>query len=263
MARRPPAHRPLARKVAAALRIAPAAAVLLLGASCSNVIAAAGVAARDPAVWAPLAGAAVFGLGELDEEVADWAREETPLFGSNADAGDASDVIREFLRAEALTLEAVHLWRARDRGAAAWLGPPAAALGSALAEDALVDALKDATDRERPDGSDDRSFPSSHAGGAAVAAIAADEVLRRDFAGAPWLAPARWTNAGLVALGAWSRVEAGAHYPSDVLAGAALGAFLGRFAHALLPAGSPLALEPWSSPEAAGVVLCFRFGGAR
>jgi membrane-associated phospholipid phosphatase len=233
------------------------------GTGCTAAADAARAAARDPAVWAPLAGAAVFALGDLDEEVADWAREEPPLFGSNESAGNASDSIRELLRVEALTLEAVHLWRARDRGAVAWLGPPAAALGSALAVDALVNELKDATDRERPDGSDDRSFPSSHAGGAAVAAIAADEVLRRDFAGAPWLAPVRWTNAGLVALGAWSRVEAGAHHPSDVLAGAALGAFLGRFAHALLHDDAPGALELHAAPDEIALIWSFRFGGAR
>jgi membrane-associated phospholipid phosphatase len=40
---------------------------------------------------------------------------------------------------------------------------------------------------------------------------------------------------GLAAGTAWARVEGGVHFPSDVLAGAALGNFMGRlFQHAFL-----------------------------
>jgi len=38
-------------------------------------------------------------------------------------------------------------------------------------------------------------------------------------------------NLGLASSAGWSRIESGAHYPSDVLAGAALGHFLSAFIH--------------------------------
>lgn len=223
--------------------------------SCSTVWSATRAAAADPATWVPLGGVAVFAFGDLDENLSDWAREETPLFGSEEDAGDASDAIRDFVRAEGLVLEGVHLIVARDEGNAAWLGPPVAALGSAFVEDALVEALKSATDRERPSGADDRSFPSSHAAGVANGAFAANEIWRRDFGNGAWTPAAIFANGTLVGLGAWSRVEAGAHYPSDVLAGVALGHFLGRFAHELIPERVAVEVTPVS------IALVIPFGG--
>jgi hypothetical protein len=244
-------------RVAAAVKSAVALALLLAvpGASCASVWSAARAAAADPATWVPLGGATAFALGDLDEELSDWAREETPLFGSEEGAGDASDAIRDFVRAEAIVLEGLHLIVARDEGNAAWLGPPAAALGSAFVEDTLVEAIKSATDRERPSGVDDRSFPSSHAAGVANSAFAANEIWRRDFGAATWTPAAVFANSTLVGLGAWSRVEAGAHYPSDVLAGVALGHFLGRFAHELIPASVQIEVTPVS------IALLIPFGG--
>ena len=37
--------------------------------------------ARDPHTWVPLAGAAVLSIGDLDEDLSDWAVREHPLFG--------------------------------------------------------------------------------------------------------------------------------------------------------------------------------------
>lgn len=241
----------------AASPVCAAPALLAAGASlsCSTAWSAARTAAADPATWMPLTGAALFALGNLDEDLSDWARAETPLFGSTEGAGEASDAVRDFLRTEAILLEGVHLIVARDEGHAAWLGPPAAALGTAIVEDALVNGIKSATNRERPSGADDRSFPSSHASSASSTAFAANEIWRRDFADAAWTGAAIASNGALVALGAWSRVESGAHYPSDVLAGVALGHFLGRFAHALIPAGSQLELTPTS------IAIVIPFGG--
>src|SRR5688572_29655390 len=44
--------------------------------------------------WVPATGAAVTGLTGLDQTISDWAVEETPLFGSPENAGDASDNLR-------------------------------------------------------------------------------------------------------------------------------------------------------------------------
>lgn len=81
-----------------------------------------------------------------------------------------------------------------------------------------VGILKLATGRERPDGSNARSFPSGHAAGTAcVAAIVWDR----------WGPEAGIPVAALAGFTALSRITLGKHYPSDVIAGAALGLSIG------------------------------------
>jgi membrane-associated phospholipid phosphatase len=64
-------------------------------------------------------------------------------------------------------------------------------------------------------------------------------------------------GAGAITAGtAWARVEAGAHYPSDVLVGVALGNFMGAFfteAFLGLEPGSRLALS--AEPTRGGAVM--------
>ncbi|GGX53851.1 phosphatase PAP2 family protein [Saccharospirillum salsuginis] len=91
-------------------------------------------------------------------------------------------------------------------GRTALVGSYATTLGASY-------VLKYTVDRERPDGSDTRSFPSAHTASA--------------FSGASFLQRRYGWDIGLPAyLGAtyvgWSRVYGEKHYVSDVLAGAAL-----------------------------------------
>src|SRR5688500_235687 len=51
-------------------------------------------AARDPWVWAPLAGAALFQIDDWDRRRADWAQDHTPVFGSQRSAENWSDDLR-------------------------------------------------------------------------------------------------------------------------------------------------------------------------
>ena len=44
-------------------------------------------AARDPWVWGPLIGAAAFQIDDWDRRTSDWAREHTPVFGSQRVGG--------------------------------------------------------------------------------------------------------------------------------------------------------------------------------
>jgi membrane-associated phospholipid phosphatase len=83
----------------------------------------------------------------------------------------------------------------------------------------LTFALKFAVARERPDGSDNRSFPSGHASGTFATAT----VLQRRYgwqAGIPAYAVAGYVGC--------SRLNEGRHYLSDVVFGAALGITAGR-----------------------------------
>jgi len=78
--------------------------------------------------------------------------------------------------------------------------------------------LKLAVGRERPDGSNSRSFPSVHAAGTAcVAAIVWDR----------WGPGAGIPAAAVAGFTALSRITLGKHYPSDVIAGAAIGLSVG------------------------------------
>ena len=50
----------------------------------------------------PLVSALVFSIDDFDERVSDWAIKHNPVFGSEANARDASDYLRATLRAEAI-----------------------------------------------------------------------------------------------------------------------------------------------------------------
>jgi membrane-associated phospholipid phosphatase len=119
-----------------------------------------------------------------------------------------------------------------------------------LATDVLVSGLKPATDRERPDGSDQSSMPSGHA--SATSAFASLAWRNVDQIEMP--EGLRWSlRSGLLVLAgssAWARVEAGKHFPTDVLVGAALGNFVTGFIHdAFLGPASPMRLNAYADPE--------------
>jgi membrane-associated phospholipid phosphatase len=89
------------------------------------------------------------------------------------------------------------------------------ALAQAYATNSVLNqGIKLATHRMRPDGSASNSFPSAHSSCSfAVATVVTS------FYGKKWGLPL-YAVAGLVAV---SRIEKGVHWPSDVVAGAALG----------------------------------------
>jgi membrane-associated phospholipid phosphatase len=94
-------------------------------------------------------------------------------------------------------------------------------LGIALtASSAAVTLLKLATHRERPDGSNAMSFPSGHT----TVAFAAATVLQRQYGGI-----VGWLSYGAAAAAGEARIADNHHYLSDVVAGALLGHFIGRW----------------------------------
>jgi hypothetical protein len=201
--------------------------------SLGRVGAAARDALLDPATLVPLAGAAVFLIdGDLDERASDWATEHRPVFGSGRAAEDWSDHLLHALAAEALVTALAT--PSGDGGEWLWnkgkgiLGVevPAILLVSGAAQ-----ISKDATNRARPEGSSESSFPSGHATTAFSTATLSNRNLESlEMPGGLRLG-LQAGNYLLASSVAWARVEGGRHYPSDVLVGAALGHFLTAFLH--------------------------------
>ena len=92
-------------------------------------------------------------------------------------------------------------------------------LRAQIISESIVEPLKFAVGRERPDGSNHQSFPSGHA----AATFAAATVLERHLG---------WKNAAIVyviaAYVASSRLHDNVHYLSDVVFGSAIGVIAGR-----------------------------------
>ncbi|HJY41230.1 MAG TPA: hypothetical protein VJ303_08340, partial [Steroidobacteraceae bacterium] len=126
-------------------------------------------AARDPWVWAPLAGAAVLQIDDLDRRTADWAREHTPVFGSQRNAENWSDDLRT---ASALAHYATIVATPGGDEFGEWVANKARGtlvdVAAVSATVAITRSLKMSVGRTRPNGEDDESFPSGHTSSSAV-----------------------------------------------------------------------------------------------
>jgi hypothetical protein len=196
----------------------------------NRVRASALEAARDPWMWGPLLGAAAFQIDDWDRRTSDWARENTPVFGSQSSAEQWSDELRSAsVWAHYITVAATP--GSNDTGD--WLISKAKGMlvhtAATSATSAVTNQLKRITDRERPNGLAEESFPSGHTSSSAVHTRLASENLesinmRRGTR--------RALNVGLTALTigtSWARIEAGWHFPADTLFSIALGNFIGSF----------------------------------
>ena len=209
-----------------------------------RLLKAARQALFDPQTWVPAAGALVFAIDDWDQKVSDWAAEHTPVFGSQEDAIQMSDDLWSLLQAE-VPLTALITPSGSDPET--WALAKARGLiveYSAIAVNGLgTDRLKQGTDRLRPDGRDHRSFPSGHASSSFAHATLSNRNLDSISMPQAWRRACQINNLALAGTVAWARVEGKAHYPSDVLAGAALGHFLAAFIHDAfmnLPKDSPI-----------------------
>ena len=181
----------------------------------------------------PAAGAIIFAASDLDDQTSEWAVEHTPLFGSVQNAQDASDYLRATLWVEA---GVTALATPSGADAKSWLLSKGKGLAVELAAigvtSGITSGLKQVTDRSRPDDPmNTLSFPSGHASSAFAASTLANRNL--DALAMPMgiKRPLQVGNLLLATGVAWARVEGGRHFPSDVLAGAALGHFLSAFIH--------------------------------
>jgi membrane-associated phospholipid phosphatase len=186
-------------------------------------------AAKSPYTWAPLAGAAILQIGDLDQELSDWASENTPLFGSQQSALHDSGRLKD-ISAAAWIITALATPSGDSSG---WLAAKTKglAVGTAavLLNDGMTTSIKKLSDRERPDGSDHDSFPSGHVSSTTVLTTLASRNLESIDMGDNFRTTMQVGFGMIAAAGAWARVEGNVHYPSDVLAGAALGHFIAAF----------------------------------
>jgi hypothetical protein len=207
-------------------------------------------ALRDPATWAPAAGAAVFGLTPWDKKVSTWASDKTPIFGSRRRAGSDSDWLKE---AGGYGVILTGLAAPGGDDPVQWTVSKAKGLGIEVgtwtAASHLTDPLKAWAHRERPDGSDRKSLPSLHS----TKAFTYAGLGQRNADALPISPGARLILksgfTGFAAATAWARIEAKKHYPSDVLAGAALGNFISVFSYDTFmgmdePTDAAVSIEP-------------------
>ena len=227
--------------------------------SAANFRHAAVEAAKDPMTWAPLAGAAALGITGLDNDLSEWAADHQPLFGSNAN--DTSDTLRN-LSTIAYAATAVLAPRPSLEDKAKGL---AVGISAMAVSDGLTQATKSITNRERPNGQNNSSFPSGHASGASVRMTLAAANL--DYMPLP-----QWANTtlkvgfyGIAGGTAWARVEAEKHHVTDVLVGYALGHFIARLMHgAFLEAGNDnVAISFVPQANGGAVNVSYRLGGSQ
>lgn len=150
----------------------------------------------------------------------------------------ASDVGRDALVVAALGVPAVQ---------GDWSGL-AQAGGSVAAAGGATWVLKELVHERRPDGSDDRSFPSGHTS----VSFASAATLEKRYgwrAGFPAFAVASFVGV--------ARVEGRKHYWHDVVVGAALGTASGFLLTNERDRG--VRLTPWADRKGGGLALAARF----
>ena len=183
---------------------------------------------RDPGTWIPALGALLVALSGADGRVSDWAQEEQPVFDHS---GSTSDDLRDYadvaMFATALATPSgppEAFLENKSRG----LGVEVLAVVSTIG---VTNVFKHAVSREQPGGRGHESFVSNHA----TQPFAYAALVRRNteqLALQPVAKAAIDGGVYLMAAGsAWARVEMGLHYPSDQLAGAAIGNFVALFVH--------------------------------
>lgn len=162
----------------------------------------------------------------------------TPAVASDKGWSDASSVGRDVLVAAALGVPAVQ---------GDWAGDLQAG-GSMLLAGGVSYGLKELVHERRPDGSDNKSFPSGHAA-VSFAAAASLENRYGWKVGLPAFALASFVGA--------ARVEARKHHWYDVAAGAAIGSGSGFLLTRKRNDG--VRLIPWADSGGGGLVFAARF----
>jgi membrane-associated phospholipid phosphatase len=186
----------------------------------------------DPQTFVPAAGGLVFGLSKWDKKVSHWATEHTPIFGCTKNAKNDKLYLEIPLYTEAfITALATPSGVDSKDWVYSKLKGIAVEGGAEFVTAGATTLLKDATGRIRPNGSSNKSFPSGETSAAFSSVALSNRNLDSIKLPQEVRIPLKVVNILLGSSVAWARVEAHAHFPSDVLAGAALGNFLSATVH--------------------------------
>jgi membrane-associated phospholipid phosphatase len=184
----------------------------------------------DPGTWVPAVGALAFQIDSWDKNLTHWANNNKPIFGTRQGAENASKYLVDALLGT-YVITGLATPSGDKPGEWAWAKIRAFSVGAgAVALTSLsTQGLKNVTQRERPDGSSRRSFPSDTSAMAAAYGNLSSQNLN-------YLDIPKWARMSLrggigtlIAGASWARLEGNFHYPSDVLVGAALGNVISRF----------------------------------
>ena len=162
----------------------------------------------------------------------------SPAHADERDWAQASDIGRDGLMIAALAVPALH-------GDLEGVGRAGLAMGATRL---VTDGIKSTIHEERPDGSDDKSFPSGHTSMSFSAAATLHKRYGWKY-GVPAYAVATFVGA--------ARVKADKHYVHDVIAGAALGGAAGW----LLTNRKDSSVQwlPWGDAHGAGATVAVHF----
>jgi predicted small secreted protein len=217
-------------------------------------------AAAAPATWAPAAGAAALQVGHADRKVVVWAARENPVFGSRRNASRMSD---DLLETSGVIWVVSGIAAPSGDAFGQWSVNKAQGLGVQTGAGILmretVGFMKQNINRSRPGGGNG-SLPSAHASGAAAySTLAYRNIETLDLPPAADTA-SQISLCALTAATSWARVEANFHYPSDVLAGIAIGHFFGAFfTDAFLGLDNPRNAVVLIEPSREGAIAMLRF----
>ncbi len=185
----------------------------------------------DPQTLIPAVGAIVFATTGYDRKVSDWATKHHPIFGSKETARDASNFMLIPLPMEVVVTA---LATPGSNDSKEWTSSKLKGLAvegaAVLLADGVSWGLQKAINRTRPDGGSG-SLPSLHASTAFSLSMLSNRNLESLPLSKEVRIPLQIGNVLLATSVAWARVEGGEHFPSDVLAGAALGNFFSGFIH--------------------------------
>jgi len=186
----------------------------------------------DPQTFVPATGALVFGLSKWDKKVSHWATEHNPIFGSTTNAANSALYFEIPLYTEVfITALATPSGDDSKDWVSSKLKGMAVEGAAELVTVGVTSLLKDVTGRTRPNGGSHASFPSGEASAAFSSVALSNRNLDSIQLPQEVKIPLKVVNILLGTTVAWARVEAQAHFPSDVLAGAAIGNFLSLTLH--------------------------------
>lgn len=212
------------------------------------------IAIANTNTWVPLTGAVLFVATDTDHPTSDWAVDNRPVFSTRKKANDRGNKLAAALSVSAILSSVLLHTRHSEHSRWDRLKIDASTL---VMTNGITRALKKSVCRSRPKNTPnvkEVSFPSGHSSQAfSTAAIISENLKLYRMSNKNKIS----INIGVYTLAygtAWARVEAEQHYPSDVLAGAALGNFLAVFFREMFLKENKLRISAQSS-EGGGTEL--------